>query len=243
MCRNYGILTSLALDPIEKKPLARFHPGSTILSLGSFGCNMDCPFCQNWEISRMCAPSGSPEPVTPERIVSLALSLVPRGNIGAAFTYNEPLIGWEFVRDVSRALHGAGLLSVAVTNGMLCKPYRAELLPLLDACNVDLKCFTAEGYRALGGELETAQDFIREAREQGVHVEVTTLVVPGLSDGTADMAREAAWLAEVDPAIPLHVTRYFPRHRMDSPATDLGLLRTLAAAASERLETVLVGNV
>ncbi len=243
VCLNYGKITSLALDPIEKKPLSRFYPGSRVLSVGSFGCNLDCPFCQNHEISRAGEGDVPWRSVMPDELAALAERERPRGNIGAAFTYNEPMIGWEYVRDAAREVRARGMKNVIVTNGSVELTVLEEVLPWADAFNIDLKSFTPEGYRALGGDRETVLAFIRAAAA-AAHVELTALIVPGLSDSEAEMRELAAWVASVDRAIPLHVTRFFPRHRMrDAEPTDRALLSRLADAAREKLDTVLVGNV
>ena len=168
---NYGKLTSLALDPIEKKPLRRFHPGSLILSVGSFGCNLRCPFCQNHEIS-MAGDSGIPTvEVSPEQLAAQAAELVPHGNIGVAYTYNEPLVGWEFVRDTARLVREYGMWNILVTNGTASLAVLEELLPWIDAMNIDLKGFREAYYRKLGGDLETVRVFIARAAARQPKVE------------------------------------------------------------------------
>ena len=192
---NYGFLTSLALDPIEKKPLRRFHPGSQILSLGSWGCNLRCPFCQNASISQAGAETARLQ-LNPEQLLALALEYRDKaGSIGVAFTYNEPLVGYEYVRDCARLLKENGLCTVLVTNGTLCREPWEALLPLVDAANIDLKGFTPAFYQWLQGDLETVKTNIQLAVEDGCHVEVTTLVIPGKNDGAEDMEKEARWLA------------------------------------------------
>lgn len=238
---NYGRLTALALDPIEKKPLRRFHPGSMILSAGSFGCNLHCPFCQNAEIAAAGAESFTRE-CSPEQLVQTALDLRARGNIGVAYTYNEPLVGYEYVRDCAGLVHRAGMVNVLVTNGTIeAKPWQA-LLPLLDAVNIDLKGFTQGWYRTLGGDLETVKRSIALAA-QSCHVEVTTLVVPGENDSDQEMESLTRWLASVSPEIPLHVSRFFPRHQMqDRPPTPVDTVYHLADVAREQLRYVYTGN-
>lgn len=238
---NYGRLTALALDPIEKKPLRRFHPGSQILSVGSFGCNLHCPFCQNASIAQVGAEATTRE-VTPQALVDLARDLVPRGNIGVAYTYNEPLVGYEYVRDCAALVHEAGMVNVLVTNGTVEEgPWRA-LLPLIDAVNIDLKGFTAEWYRQLNGDLETVKRNIALAAET-CHVEVTTLIVPDRNDSPLEMAEEAQWLAKIDLAIPLHISRFFPRHHMsDAVPTPVDTVYHLADIAREHLQFVYTGN-
>lgn len=234
---SYGRLTSLALDPIEKKPLYHFHPGSRVLSAGSYGCNLDCPFCQNYQIASREAPSRG---VTPEELAGLSAE-AGHGNIGVAFTYNEPLIAFEYVADCAELLRQHRQKVVLVTNGFVSPEPLAELLPLADAFNIDLKCFSQEGYRSLGGSLEPVLHTIAAAA--GVcHVEVTTLVVPGLSDSAEEMDALAAWIADIRPDIPLHVSRYFPRHRMEAPATPVETVCALAEVARGHLRHVYTGN-
>lgn len=239
---NYGQIVSLALDPIEKKPLRRFHAGSMILSLGSFGCNMACPFCQNHEISMAKAGELPVRSLSPAGLAELAEELKPRGNIGAAYTYNEPLIGYEYVRDCARELRGRKMLNVVVSNGMLAeRPWR-ELLPLVDAVNLDLKGFNEAWYKRLGGDLEAAKRSIALAAEM-CHVEVTTLLVPGENDSEEEIRSLSRWLSELSPEIPLHLTRFFPRYRMtDRPATDVERVYRLAELARESLRWVYTGN-
>ena len=239
---NYGKLTSLALDPIEKKPLRRFHPGSLILSVGSFGCNLRCPFCQNHEIS-MAGDSGiQTVEVSPEQLAAKAAELVPHGNIGVAYTYNEPLIGYEYVRDCAALVHEQGMVNVLVTNGTVEEePWRA-LLPLIDASNIDLKGFTPAWYRQLGGNLETVKRSIALAAER-CHVEVTTLLIPGENDSEEEIRELARWLASISSEIPLHLSRFFPRYRMlDRPPAPVEQVCRLAETARGYLSYVYTGN-
>jgi pyruvate formate lyase activating enzyme len=246
---NYGLLTSAALDPIEKKPLYHFHPGSHILSLGSFGCNLRCPFCQNYTISQ-AGPDGFAgqrlplDRVTPKEIVAAAQRLEETsGNIGVAFTYNEPLVGYEFVYDTARLLKEVGLATVLVTNGQIEKDSWLHLLPYIDAVNIDLKGFTQAFYDWIGGDLETTKAAIAMAAEEGVHVEVTTLVIPGKNDSAAEMAAEAEWLAGISAELPLHLSRYFPRYQVDIPMTPVETLQQLRRVAEARLRFVHLGNI
>lgn len=246
---NYGLLTSAVLDPIEKKPLYHFHPGSHILSLGSFGCNLRCPFCQNYTISQAGRSgfAGQQLPldrVTPKEIVAAAQRLEETsGNIGVAFTYNEPLVGYEFVYDTARLLKEVGLATVLVTNGQIEKDSWLHLLPYIDAVNIDLKGFTQAFYDWIGGDLETTKAAIAMAAEEGVHVEVTTLVIPGKNDSAAEMAAEAEWLAGISAELPLHLSRYFPRYQVDIPMTPVETLQQLRRVAEARLRFVHLGNI
>lgn len=246
ICENYGRITSMALDPIEKKPLRDFHPGSMILSVGSYGCNLRCPFCQNHEISMTDRETPEAEYVSPGRLADMALLWKEQkkaGNIGVAYTYNEPLVGWEFVRDTARLVREYGMRNVLVTNGTASLEVLEELLPWMDAMNIDLKGFREEYYRKLGGDLETVKTFIARAAES-CHVELTTLIVPGENDSPEEMEAQAKWISGLHPAIPLHVTRFFPRYRMaDREATDVKQLYRLARTAERYLEKVYVGNV
>ncbi|HZW49406.1 MAG TPA: AmmeMemoRadiSam system radical SAM enzyme [Bacillota bacterium] len=240
---NYGFITSLSLDPIEKKPLAFFHPGSQILSVGSFGCNLNCPFCQNDAISMAGVDQVETEYYSPQRLALLAQVLIPKDNIGVAYTYNEPMIGFEYVRDTAKEVRGLGLLNVVVTNGSVTAETLRQVLPYLDALNIDLKGFSEAYYRKLGGDLQTVLRFIQLAW-QNAYVELTTLIVPGENDTEEEMRRLSAWVAELDDEIPLHITRFFPhRNRMDLQPTDIAVLKRLVAVAKENLKHVLLGNV
>lgn len=244
--KNYGVITSLALDPIEKKPLHRFFPGSRILSLGSYGCNLRCPFCQNHEISQ--TDDIGFDRADPEWILSIAERERKNGNIGVAFTYNEALVGYEFVRDTARLVQRAGMKNVLVSNGTAELNVLREILPYIDALNIDLKSFSEKVYRdILKGDLHQTLSFIEEAAKS-CHMEITTLIVPGIND-TADEIREiASWIAGLNAGkgheIPYHISRFFPQYNMtDREATDRKLIFDLAAAARESLEYVYEGNV
>lgn len=238
---NYGKITGIGLDPIEKKPLKRFMPGSQILSIGSFGCNLSCPFCQNHEIA--CGgESSSVRTIFPPELVEMAVKMIPDGNIGVAYTYNEPLIGYEYVSDCARLIRQAELKNVVVTNGYINPSPLEKLLPWIDAMNIDLKGFTQGFYRKLGGDLEPVKATIM-ASVKACHVEVTTLIIPGENDSEEEMQALSSWLARLDPKIPLHISRFFPRHRYaDRTATPVDMVYRLAAVAKENLEHVYTGN-
>lgn len=265
---NYGRITSLALDPIEKKPLAQFHPGSMIVSAGSYGCNLRCPFCQNYQISwsdealSYAEESGpdsedrngmhrSAEYISPEELTAIAASCRDRGNIGVAFTYNEPLIGYEYIRDTARLVHEAGMVNVIVTNGTAGPEVMHELAPYIDAMNIDLKGFTDRYYNeVLGGSRQMVMEFISEAVKH-CHVELTTLIVPGENDSEDEMRAMTEWIAGLTDAegrvigrkIPLHISRFFPRfHMTDRRATDVWQVYRLAEVAREQLDSVYTGN-
>lgn len=247
---NYGKVSGLALDPIEKKPLNNFFPGSYILSVGSFGCNLRCPFCQNNDISwseeaRIFAENA--KVVSPEELVEAALDTRTQGNIGIAFTYNEPLVGYEFVFDTAKLAKEHGLKTVLVSNGTAEPTILAEIVPYIDAMNIDLKGFTDEYYdKLLGGSRKQVMDFISEAVKH-CHVELTTLIIPGENDSEEEMRKMSAWIHGLEAAngknIPLHISRFFPRFKMtDRDATDVRKVYRLAEVAREELEIVYTGN-
>ena len=251
---NYGRITSIALDPIEKKPLNRFHPGSLVVSVGSYGCNLRCPFCQNSEISwsdEALRLRDKAEYLAPEDLADIAARYRNRGNIGLAFTYNEPLIGYEYVRDAARLVHERGMKNVLVTNGTASLEVLEELLPYIDAMNIDLKGFTDHYYSdVLGGDRQMVMDFIERA-VKSCHVELTTLIVPGENDNEEEIREMTGWIAglknaegeKVGAEIPLHVSRFFPRFRMtDRDATAVKKVYRLADTARERLKYVYTGN-
>ncbi|MBR1740570.1 MAG: AmmeMemoRadiSam system radical SAM enzyme [Lachnospiraceae bacterium] len=246
---NYGKLTAIALDPIEKKPLRRFYPGSRILSVGSYGCNLKCPFCQNVDIS-LADGEELFEPVrqvSPEELSDISAAHQKEGNIGVAFTYNEPLIGFEFVRDTARLIHERGMKNVLVTNGCASLSVFEEIAPFIDAMNIDLKCFQREYYeKTLQGDFEMVKAFIREA-VRVCHVEITTLVVPWDNDEEEEMRTLFSWLQDVGreagKEIPLHLTRFFPRSRYaHRKPTDVKRVYELAEMAREYLQYVYEGN-
>ena len=248
---NYGKLTSAALDPIEKKPLKMFRPGARILSVGSYGCNLRCPFCQNSEISwsqKAFEFQNTAEIYTPEEIVQRAAELLDRGNIGIAFTYNEPLIGYEFVRDTAKLSKEAGMENVLVTNGTATLKVLEEISPYIDAMNIDMKAFTDRFYKDfIGGDFQMVQDFIKGA-VQSCHVELTTLIIPGENDSEQEMRELSGWVAALEKQagkkIPLHITRFFPRFKLtDKEPTPVSTILQLVEVAKENLEFVFPGNV
>ena len=249
----YGKVSALALDPIEKKPLAMFHPGSRILSVGMLGCNLHCPFCQNHEIAQREGgefPADTRE-LSPAVLAEMADNCRDMGNIGVAFTYNEPLVCWEYVRDTAKLVHEKGMLNVMVTNGCADLGILEKLSPYIDAMNIDLKGFTDRYYRdVLGGDRKMVMDFIREAVKR-CHVELTTLIVPGENDSGEEMRELSGWVASLQDVhggkpgseIPLHISRFFPRYRMTGKKpTDVRKVYSLVKVAEENLRYVYPGN-
>ncbi len=251
---NYGFLTGMALDPIEKKPLSRFMPGTKVLSVGSYGCNLRCPFCQNYEISwsEEAYEFGSRvRYVSPKELSEIAGECRDRGNIGVAFTYNEPLIGYEYVRDTARIVHEMGMKNVLVSNGMASLEVLGEIIPYIDAMNIDLKGFTDSYYcELLKGNRQMVMDFIEEAVKH-CHMELTTLIIPGENDSFGEMEELSAWIAGlkddegniIGRDIPLHISRFFPRFKMtDRDATSVERIYKLEETARKELNYVYTGN-
>ncbi len=240
---NYGLVTSISLDAIEKKPLKRFYSGSKILSVGSFGCNLKCSFCQNYEISMSKKDDIKTQYITPENLINIANDLVKEGNIGIAYTYNEPLIGYEYVMDCAVLAKKSNLKNVVVTNGCFLEEPMKKLLPYIDALNIDLKGFTEEFYRKIGGDLETVKNFIKLASKY-CHIEVTTLVIPDENDSIEEIQNISSFLSSIDKNMPLHISRFFPTYQMmDKSPTQVEDIYNLSKVARTYLTYVYEGNV
>lgn len=237
---NYGLVSSWGLDPIEKKPLYHFYPGSQIFSVGTFGCNFHCRFCQNWEIAH-----GEPvtENVPPERLVEIAVSARDKsGSVGIAYTYTEPVVWYEYVYDSARLAHEKGLKNVLVTNGSIQEEPLKRLLPYIDAMNIDVKAFTPDYYKKVcRGELDPVLRTVESAYGK-CHIELTTLLVPGMNDGDEEIGALVDWVASLDVSIPLHFSRYFPRYEMELPPTPLKTLTRAWELARSKLHYVYIGN-
>ena len=238
---NYGQCTSYGMDPIEKKPLYHFHPGSHILSLGTLGCNLRCGFCQNWEIAQ-----GDPKSIyiSPEQAVEAVLSNnreeVPC--IGLAYTYSEPFMWYEYVYDTAKLAREKGVKNVMVTNGYVNEEPLTKMLPFIDAMNIDVKGFTNKYYReTCAGRLEPVLRTV-EISAQQCHVEITTLLVPGMNDSTEEIQSLAKWLSSINREIPLHFSRYFPNYKFDLQATPVETLVMARDTAREYLDYVYIGN-
>jgi len=257
----YGYVTALAVDPIEKKPLYHFRPGSKILSAGFAGCNLKCPFCQNWHISQCTKAIGdgvSGGDVAPGRKMSpgdLVSAALHENSMSIAYTYSEPLVHIEFLLDCMALARKHGIANVLVTNGCINVDAASEVLALTDAANIDLKCFSAETYsKVLGGDLDSVLAFIRLALDKKVHVELTTLVVPGLNDSTEELDKCAAFIANLraaspagtlreTQAVPWHLSAYHPEYRWNAPATDAKFLLGIKKRVSDTLPFVYAGNI
>ncbi len=239
IAHNYAQVASLALDPIEKKPLYHFYPGKTILSAGTYGCNLSCSFCQNHLLAH-----GNPATHTVEAQHLLELAQKSRANssIGVAFTYNEPFIWYEYIMDTAVLLKEKDLKVVLVTNGYIETEPLQQVLPYIDAMNIDVKAFTEEFYKKLcKGGLSKVMEAVEQAAGQ-CHVEITSLIIPGENDNLNDLKRMARWIAGIDSYIPLHLSRYHPAYKMDREATPAGTLEQARQIAREYLQHVFVGN-
>lgn len=236
---HYGRVATIALDPIEKKPLYHFHPGRDILSVAAPGCNLHCLFCQNWSLSQR--PDAPTRAASPGDLVAAAQA---QGSVGLAFTYSEPLVWYEFVRDTARAARAAGLAVVLVTNGYLNPAPLAELLPLVDAANIDLKSMDDRFYRRVcRARLEPVLAAIRQFVAAGVHVELTNLVIPGHNDDDASLDLLVDFVAGLGRPVPLHFSAYRPAWRLQAPATPAATLLKARERARRRLDWVYLGNV
>lgn len=241
---TFGHPSALHVDPIEKKPLYHFHPGKKILSVGTLGCNLHCAHCQNHSISQ-CAkpPVESDVRFTPEMLVGRAAST--EGNIGIAYTYNEPAVFYEYLTETAILVRQAGMANVVVSNGFIEKEPLRKLIPLIDAFNIDLKSFSGKFYREItGGWLQPVLDTLKEIAQAGKHLEITLLVIPSLNDSEQEFNEMVRWIAtELGVDTPLHLSRYFPSYRMQLPPTPESTLLTFARLASEKLNFVYTGNI
>ena len=232
----YGEITSSSMDPVEKKPLYHFYPGREVYSIGSWGCNFKCDFCQNWQISQRQAAA---EHFEKEEIVGAALE---NNALGIAYTYNEPTVWYEFVYDAAKLARENNLKNVLVTNGFISAEPLGEILPYIDAMNIDLKAFSEKFYReTCGGSMEPVLKSIKQAFGAGIHVEVTTLVIPGMNDGR-DIDEIAGWIAGLSPDIPLHLSRYFPQYKMTLEPAGQEAMKKAYETARKKLKNVYLGN-
>lgn len=235
---NFCRVAAMHLDPIEKKPLFHVYPGNVIMSSGVNGCNLHCKWCQNCDLSQGHVPSRY---MAPDELAGSARS---GGSIGMAYTYSEPFIWFETLQVVMPLVRERGGINVLVSNGQVEEETLEALLPWIDAANIDLKFMESDAYRKYtGGDLEATQRTIRRMHDAGVMVEVTHLMVTDLTDKEGYVAQLASWLADIDAKIPLHLSRYFPRHRWESPPTSRGALMRGYQEAKEHLAFVYVGNI
>lgn len=248
---NYGRISAIMLDPMEKKPLREYHPGSYVLSVGSYGCNLTCPFCQNYHISREGGEEwvestgkyySSYETLLPQALVDLAQAAKSKGNVGIAYTYNEPLVGYEYVWDVSGLARKMELKNILVTNGCFQEDSFRDMAHRMDAMNIDIKSFQPEFYGRIGGDLQVVLNNVTEAVNH-CHVEITTLIIPGENDSEEEMEALSRWISQIDPEIPFHISRFFPHYLMtDKEATPRETIDRLVDIASKHLHRVYKGN-
>jgi pyruvate formate lyase activating enzyme len=239
---NYGKLSGYHLDPIEKKPLYHFYPGKFILSIGSFGCNMHCRFCQNYEISQCGANSAMALELSPDSVVNDALR--KNNNIGIAYTYNEPLVFYEFMRDTALLAMQYHLKNVMVTNGYFKPEPLEKMLVFIDAFSVDLKAFNNDFYRKYtsSGISEVKESLVKISKS-GRHLEVTNLVIPELNDDVGEFKDMIQWIGdELGEKTVLHLSRYFPRYKLTQSPTPENTLMEFYQIASEKLDFVYIGN-
>lgn len=235
---GYGKTIALSIDPIEKKPLYHFKPGSDIVSIGPNGCNLSCKFCQNWTISQEKAPTRN---ISPEQLLDFTRS---RRSVGVSYTYTEPLIWYEYIYDSAGLLKDAGFATVLVSNGYINEKPAREIFKLIDAANFDLKSMKPEFYRKIcKGKLENVQRAIEIAREIGMHVEITNLLIPGFNDSDEEIGQLVDWIYNLDPSIILHISRYFPNYNFDEDPTPPKSLLHAYNIAREKLKYVYTGNI
>ena len=250
-CRNgklyaisYGRPCALAVDPVEKKPLNQFMPGTRCLSLSCAGCNLSCRWCQNSDISQVAPEETDSTVLSPEEVVDICLR---RGLPSIAYTYTEPFTWWEYMYDIAVLAHGEGLMNILVSAGYVEKEPLKELLPYIDAANIDIKAMDDGFYRKYcGSALAPVLENILLMKEAGVHVEITNLLVTGLNDSGGQVERLCRWMTDNGlQDVPLHLSRFFPRYRMKdlSPTPRETLLRAKETALSMGVRTVYLGNV
>jgi len=233
----YAEMTSASFDPIEKKPLYHFHPGKDILSIGTNGCNMACRHCQNWHISTQ---ETNRQSTSPESLIRLSRK---NRSIGIAYTYNEPLVWFEFVYECAKAFCADGQANVLVTNGQINPEPLAELIPYIDAANIDLKGFTDEFYKNEGGYLQTTKNTIEAMSEAGIHIELTNLLIPTLNDDPKTFRDMCIYISSINKNIPLHISRYFPQYKSEKSVTNEKTLLEFRDIAKMYLNYVYLGNV
>lgn len=240
---TYSQVTSLAVDPIEKKPFAKFLQGSKVLSIGTAGCNLSCSYCQNWQISQYHAPGRK---ITPKELVAYALELkaLDPKMVGIAYTYSEPLVWYEYVLECAQLAKEKGLINVLVTNGYLNPRPLRQLLPYIDAANMDLKATSDSFYRKYcGGSADPPKESAKLLWRQ-CHLELTTLLIPGANDTPVEIRQLVDWIVEnLDSKVPLHLSRYFPSYKLQLPPTSLKTMEQAKAIAQKKLEFVYLGNV
>ena len=248
----FGYITSIAIDPIEKKPLYHFQRGSEIYSVGFAGCNLSCPFCQNYQISQDLG-SGRGKHFSPKELIENVITTNHNRKINSiAYTYSEPLVHIEYLLECMKEAHEQGMKNVLVSNGCVNTAAAEEVLEYTHAANIDLKCFKEETYRnILGGSsiknaLSAVKNFIHTALEKKVHLELTTLVVPGINDSEEELDECIAFVSSLEKegtVVPWHLTAYHPAYRYSAPGTDPDFLKKIARKARNKIKYVYTGNI
>lgn len=235
---SYGKISGYALDPIEKKPINNYKPGSYIFSIGSYGCNLKCKFCQNYQIAH-----GNPQTLffTPEETIEKAKKY--NQSIGLAYTYNEPIINYEYILECAKLAKKEGLDNILVSNGFINKEPFIKLLEYIDAANIDLKAFNTKFYEEIcASNLEDVKNSIILAAKY-THLEITTLLIDNLNTKPNEIEKLAKWISNIDKNIPLHLSRYFPCYKMNRPQTKISTMFESYAIAKKYLNNVYLGNV
>ena len=239
---NYGLCAALAMDPIEKKPLYHFYPGRDVFSVGTLGCNLNCGFCQNWHLARQAAGVET-KYLSPAELVALVGRYSDRNPVGLAYTYSEPGMWYEYVLETAKLVRAKGYQNILVTNGYLNKEPLGELLPYIDAFNIDVKAFRDDYYHQhCAGHLQPVLHYVETAAAVA-HVELTYLVVPTLNDSEEDIRHFTTWVAAINSAMPVHFSRYYPQHNFTLPPTPITTMENIRNLALERLQHVYLGNI
>ncbi len=234
---------AIHIDPIEKKPLYHFHPGSVILSIGTYGCNLDCKFCQNYDLSQEFEVSHFRfiDNVSPEQIVKMCID----GNYKfVAFTYNEPTIFYEYMLDIAKLCKANGLKTVSVSNGQINEKPLRHLINYIDAFNIDLKAFNSDFYKRIcNGDLETTKNTLKIISEEKKHLEVTFLLIEGFNDDENEFREMCGFIKSLGENVVLHISRAFPRYKLKFEVTPIQLIKKFENTAREYIKYVYVGNV
>ncbi len=241
-CLTYNLVSSIAIDPIEKKPLYHFYPGKKILSIGSYGCNFKCGFCQNWEISQTSLEENFIQKISSKQLLEIAKRY--KDNIGISYTYNEPLINFEFVLETAKIFHQEGYKNVLVTNGFINKEPLLELIHYIDAANIDLKSFNPNFYKQIcDGNLNFVLQTIELMFKEKKHIEITTLVIPKNNDSEKEIVDIINYVSNLSKEIPLHFSRYYPMYKFKEETTPIETLLRCYNLAKQKLYNVYLGNI
>lgn len=241
---TYNQITALHIDPIEKKPLYHFYPNRNILSVGNLGCNLNCKFCQNWELANCEFAAKRALAEMPAENAAMEARNLP-DNIGLAFTYNEPIVWYEYMYDIASSAKKTNAQTVAVTNGYINQQPLDELINVIDAFSIDLKAFTEQFYKKLTkSTLQPVLNTIKQVYNAGKHLEVTNLVIPGYNDSPGEFREMMEWLVNnTDKDTPVHISRYLPAYKMQEAPTSPEKLKEFYGIAREYMNYVFLGNI